>query len=74
MAEKSPIVLSLFIARRQSASVTTHVETHTAIVQTAGIPKNHTPAIVVGKSAIITSSMMRETLACECACGELERT
>ena len=38
-AERSPIVFSRFIARRQSASVTMHVETHTAIVHTAGIPK-----------------------------------
>ena len=46
------------------------VDTHVAIVHTAGIPKNQMPAAVVGRSAIITSSMMRETLACECVCGE----
>ena len=38
-AERSPIVFSRFIAMRQSASVTMHVETHTAIVHTAGMPK-----------------------------------
>jgi hypothetical protein len=49
-----------------------HVETHTAIVHTAGIPKNHMPAKVVGKSAMTTSSMMRETLEFACVWGELE--
>jgi hypothetical protein len=51
------------MARRHIASTARHVETHTAIVHTAGIPKNQMPAAVVGRSAIITSSMMRETLA-----------
>ena len=68
-AEKSPIVPSRFMAKRHIASTATQVEIQTAIVHTAGIPKNHIPAAVVGKSAIITSSIMRETLACECACG-----
>ena len=69
-AERSPMVFSRFIARRHSASVTMQVETQVAIVQTAGIPKNQMPAAVVGKSAMITSSMMRDTLARPCACGD----
>ena len=69
-AERSPIVLSRFIRMRQTASVTMQVDTHVAIVHTAGIPKNQMPAAAVGRSAMITSSMMRETLACECVCGE----
>jgi len=60
---------SRFIARRQSASVTTHVETHTRIVQTAGRPKYQMPIAVVGSSARMTSSMMRETEMRACACG-----
>jgi hypothetical protein len=63
-------VFSRFIAMRQSASVTMHVETHTAIVQTAGIPKKKTPAAVVGRSAMTTSSIILLTLARECACGD----
>jgi len=38
-AERSPMDDSRFIARRQRASVATHVETQTRIVHTAGIPK-----------------------------------
>ena len=54
---------------RHSASVRTHVATHVATVQTAGIPKKKMPIAVVGRSAIITSSMMRDTLEFACACG-----
>ena len=69
-AERSPMVFSRFIASRHSASVTMQVETQVAIVQTAGIPKNQMPAAVVGRSAMITSSIIRDTLARPCACGD----
>ena len=55
---------------RQNASVATHVPMQTATVHTAGIPKNQMPIAVVGSSAMMTSSIMRDTLAFECACGE----
>ena len=58
------------MAMRHRASVTMHVETHTAMVQTAGMPKKNMPAAVVGRSAMMTSSIMRDTLQCECACGD----
>ena len=69
-AERSPIVLSRFIAMRQRASVTMHVETHVAMVHTAGIPKKKIPAAVVGRSAIMTSSMILRTDEFACVCGD----
>ena len=42
-------------------------------VQTAGIPNIQIPTAVVGSSATMTSSMIREMPTGECACGELER-
>ena len=51
----------------------TQVETHVAIVHTAGMPKNQMPAAVVGNRAMMTSSMMRLTLVCACVCGELDK-
>ena len=72
-AERSPMVLSRFIAMRHNASVTSAAETHTAMVHTAGIPKKRIPIAVVGRSAMMTSSISRLTLTSACACGELDR-
>jgi hypothetical protein len=57
------------MASRHIASTARQVDTHTATVQTAGIPKNQMPAAVVGRSAIMTSSIIPDTLAREWACG-----
>ena len=72
-AEKSPIVFSRRIARRQSASVTMQETTHVRIVHTAGMPNTQMPTAVVGRSAMTTSSMILDMPTGACAWGELER-
>ena len=72
--ERSPIVFSRFIARRQRASVTMHDATHVPIRNAAFSPKNQIEQAVAGRSAMITSSMSALTPIFACVCGELERT
>ena len=58
------------MASLHAASHMMQVDTQTAMVQTAGMPKNQMPAAVVGNRAIMTSSMMPDTLDFACVWGD----